>query len=107
MDVEQDVSFPPPYFHSWMTSGLPLYLSHIGFTCRKGGKTYGNDAQTEFGKWSDCCKLQSRWTDVPFTELNVIGWHFPACLMESFAEYGQEQERKALIRVEMWEYYFL
>lgn len=25
------------------------------------------------------CEVQSRWNDVPFTELNVTGWHFPSC----------------------------
>lgn len=60
-----------------------------------GRRTYGNDAQTGLGKWSDSCELQSRWTDVPFTELNVIGWHFPPCLVDKTAEKGPENEGKA------------
>lgn len=53
-----------------------VFVSHR-VRSSEGRRTYGNDAQTGFGKWSDSCELQSRWTDVPFTELNVIGWHFP------------------------------
>lgn len=44
---------------------------------------YSNDAQKRVGE-SDKTAVyrKSRWTDVPFTQLNVIGWHFPQCLVE-------------------------
>jgi len=43
-------------FLSSMTSGLPLYLSHIGSSCQKdGGHTVMMPRQS-FGKWSDSCE---------------------------------------------------
>lgn len=71
-----------------------VFVSH-SVHLSEGRQTYGNDAQTGLGKWSDSCELQSRWTDVPFTELNVIGWHFPACLMDKAAGNGPERGGKA------------
>lgn len=85
---------------------LPLphcHGAHFVFVSHKaqsseGLRTYGNDAQTGFGKWSDSCALQSRWTDVPFYQAEC---HWLAFSLhqgrDKTAENGLERRRPCLV----------
>lgn len=74
-----------------------VFVSHR-VQSSEGLRTYGNDAQTGFGKWSDSCALQSRWTDVPFYQAEC---HWLAFSLRhgrnKTAENGLEQRRPRLV----------
>lgn len=74
-----------------------VFVSHK-VQSSEGLRTYGNDAQTGFGKWSDSCALQSRWTDVPFYQAECHWLAFsPHHGRDKTAENGLERRRPCLV----------
>lgn len=80
-----------------MTSGLPLYLSHIGSICQKDAEHTVMMPRHSLVSGQTAANRKADGMMYPLHELNVIGWHFPLCLLDKTAEYGLEQKEESYI----------